>query len=67
LTLEVFHNIEKPVIDIWLICELDLNLVEITESILGTVSIAKYLVTSIRTRWTRSNKSLQIATVRLHD
>ena len=35
LTLEVFHNIKESVVNIWLIVELDFDLVEIGESILA--------------------------------
>ena len=34
LAFEVFHDIQKPVIDIWLIRKLDLDLIEVTECVL---------------------------------
>lgn len=35
LALEILHNVQKSIIDIRLVVELDLNLIQIGESILG--------------------------------
>ena len=34
LTFEIFHNIKKAIVYVWLICELNLDLVEVTKCIL---------------------------------
>jgi hypothetical protein len=38
LAFEVFHDIKKSIIHIWLICKLDLDLVKITQCVLHVVS-----------------------------
>lgn len=34
LALEIFHDVEKPIIDVWLLMELDLHLVQVAQSVL---------------------------------
>lgn len=40
LTFEVFHDIEKLVVNIWLVGELHLDLVEIAQSILDWIVVS---------------------------
>ena len=48
LALEIFHNIEESVIDIWLVSELNLDLVEVAESILqinrSVLKLSRYMI-----------------------
>ena len=42
LALEIFHNIQEPIIYIRLVGKLDLNLIKIAERILFRVSARRY-------------------------
>ena len=39
LTLEVFHDIKKPIVDIWLFDKLNLYLVKITKGVLSMLLV----------------------------
>lgn len=47
LALEIFHNIEESIIDVWLVGELDFNLVEVAEGILqinrSVLNLSRYM------------------------
>jgi hypothetical protein len=50
LAFEILHDVQEPIVYIWLVCELDLDLVEIAQGILnGNVSFGYSLLYLIET------------------
>jgi hypothetical protein len=49
LTFEIFHNIKKAIVYVWLVCELNLDLVKITKRVLF------HLVSSLRFESNKQN------------
>jgi hypothetical protein len=54
LTLEILHNIQEPIIYIWLVGKLDLNLIKIAQRILFRVSVHRHSHFHLLTSHSRS-------------